>query len=152
MLIFNFIKIVSFRLYSSFSQTQSVDCRAWLLYWLDWSQCWQWWYMKSECWSTQAWVKSLLISDIDKKRKLGFLLSMFIRALFYSIKRRKEHVTSDFERDYFIEKSTKYLCYWRLRRSCFEQKKYKQIVGVTALHKKWLLQKTIKVNPILNVR
>ena len=32
---------------------------------------------------------------------------MFMRALFYSINCRKENVTSDFERDYFIEKSAK---------------------------------------------
>ena len=33
--------------------------------------------------------QEMIISDIDKNRKLGFLLSMFIGALFYSIKRRK---------------------------------------------------------------
>ena len=48
-------------------------------------------------------IQDMIISDIEKKRKLGFLLSMFMKALFYSIKHRKEHVTSDFERDYFIE-------------------------------------------------
>ena len=55
-------------------------------------------------------IEEMIISDIDKKRKLGFLLSMFTKALFYSIKHRKEHVTSDFEGDYFIEKSAKHLC------------------------------------------
>ena len=53
-------------------------------------------------------IQEMINSDIDKKRKLGFLLSIFMGALFYLIKRRKEHVTSDFERDNFIEKS-KYL-------------------------------------------
>ena len=52
-------------------------------------------------------IQEMIISDIDKKRILGFMLSMFMRALFYAIKHRKNHVTSDFERDYFIEKSTK---------------------------------------------
>ena len=37
----------------------------------------------------------MIISNIDKKPKLGVLLSMFNRALFYLIKRRKKHVTSD---------------------------------------------------------
>ena len=55
-------------------------------------------------------IEEMIISDIDKKRKLGFLLSMFTKALFYSIKNRKEHVTSDFEGDYFIKKSAKHLC------------------------------------------
>ena len=55
-------------------------------------------------------IQEMTISDIDKKRKLGFLLSMFTKALFYSIKHRKEHVTSDFEGDYFIKKSAKHLC------------------------------------------
>ena len=106
----------------------------------------------------QNWVRSLMItclliqeisiSDIDRKRKLGFLLSMFTKALFYSIKRRKEHVTSDFERDYFIVNSTKYICYWRWS---FLYRK-KQIFDDSALPKKWLLQKTIKVNLIRNAR
>ena len=30
-------------------------------------------------------IEEMIISDIDKKRKLGFLLSMFTKALFYSI-------------------------------------------------------------------
>ena len=30
-------------------------------------------------------IQEMIISDIDKKRKLGFFLSMFIRALFHSI-------------------------------------------------------------------
>ena len=50
-------------------------------------------------------IQEMTISDIDKKRKLGFLLFVFMNDLFYSIKHRKEHVTSDLEWDYFIEKS-----------------------------------------------
>ena len=30
-------------------------------------------------------IQEMIISDIDKKRKLDFLLSMFMRALFHSI-------------------------------------------------------------------
>ena len=52
-------------------------------------------------------IEEMIISDIDKKWKLGFL---FTKALFYSIKHRKEHVTTDFEGDYFIENSAKHFC------------------------------------------
>ena len=34
-------------------------------------------------------IQEMIISDIDKKRKLGFLLSRYMRALFYWIKRKK---------------------------------------------------------------
>ena len=44
-------------------------------------------------------IQEMIISDIDKKQKLGFLLSMFMKALFYSMKRRKKHVTSDFDKN-----------------------------------------------------